>query len=289
MSDTSLPVPVSPLRQLTRTDHAALEAAVRRMTSSRGVVVRVADLLGGLFGSAAAAGWRGLHVPERITRQLRGIAETALRRAFDVAVIGRDQTAWAATPGRARAVAVTTGAVAGFFGIAGFLPDATATTLLIMRNIAAIAEAEGEDLGREDTRQACLEVFALGSPGYDEVDDTSDTSYWSARLVMHGKPLSLLLSEVAATYGLRLSQRLVSVAMPVVGAASGALVNSTFLDHYRDVARVHFTIRRLERSYGAIEIRAQAQLIAATLRANRRARSRKPGTRAAVVSAGTLS
>jgi hypothetical protein len=30
----------------------------------------------------------------------------------------------------------------------------------------------------------------------------------------------------------------------------GALINTYFIDHYQDLARAHFTIRRLEREYG---------------------------------------
>jgi hypothetical protein len=273
MSDAVMPVPSSALTpssaMLSLADRLTLEGAVRRLMGSRGVVVRVADLLGGLFGSAAAAGWRGLRVPDRITTQLRGIAEVALKRAFDVAVIGRAQTEWVARPRTAQAITIASGAISGFVGFAGFLPDATATTLLIMRNIAAIATEEGEDLATEEARQACLEVFALGSPDLSE-HDMGDRSYWSARLVMHGRPMSLLLSEVAATYGLRLSQKFASTIVPLVGAASGALVNSVFLEHYRNVARVHFTIRRLERRYGPSEVRREAEEIASSLRPARR-------------------
>jgi hypothetical protein len=266
MSELTVSAVPSPLRPLTSGDYAALESAVRRMIRTRGVVVRVADLVGGLFGSAAAAGWRGLKVPDRVTRQLRGVIEAALRRAFDLSVLAEEQTRWATRPNRARVLAMTTGAISGFIGLAGFLPDATATTLLIMRNIAAVAAEEGEDLNSEETRRACLEVLALGSPGFGDPDEEGDSGYWSARLLMHGRPMSLLLAEVAATYGLRLSQRLTTTLVPVIGAASGALVNSTFLDHYRNVARVHFTIRRLERDYGSAQIRQQAQAMAATLR-----------------------
>ena len=248
-------------------DRTALETAVGRLMGSRGMVVRVADMLGGLFGSAVSAGWRGLKVPASITHQLQSIAEVALKRAFDLAIVGRAQTRWAADPATARTLAIATGAIGGFIGIAGFLPDATATTLLIMRNIAAIAAEEGEDLDQEDARAACLQVFALGSPGFGD-ESAGETGYWSARMVMHGRPMSLLLSEVAATYGVRLGQKLTSAIVPVIGAASGALVNSTFLDHYRSVARVHFTIRRLERSYGSAEVRAEAAAIAHAVRAS---------------------
>jgi hypothetical protein len=35
----------------------------------------------------------------------------------------------------------------------------------------------------------------------------------------------------------------------VIGAAGGAIVNVVFIDHYQDIARGHFTVRRLERKY----------------------------------------
>jgi hypothetical protein len=42
-----------------------------------------------------------------------------------------------------------------------------------------------------------------------------------------------------------------------VGALGGAAVNYAFLDHFQDVARGHFAIRRLERAYGKEAVRAQ--------------------------------
>jgi hypothetical protein len=43
--------------------------------------------------------------------------------------------------------------------------------------------------------------------------------------------------------------------VPIVGAAGGAIVNLVFIDHFQDVGRGHFIVRRLERSYGADEVR----------------------------------
>jgi len=249
---------------------AALTTAVRDLQASRGLVVRAADLLGGLFGSAAAMGVRGLKLPPALRVKMQGIAEIALRRAFDVAILGGDRTAWLATPARARLLAAASGAVGGFTGITGFLPDATLTTLLIMRNIAAVAREEGEDLHEEEARRACLEVFAFGSPTLGQESEEPDFGYWSARLLIRGRPMVLLLSEVAARYGLRMSEKFALQAAPVVGAAGGALINSVFLDHYRKLARVHFVIRRLERSYGGVRVREEARRIAADLRLGRR-------------------
>jgi len=250
---------------LSAADRQELLEAVRRLQNSRGLVIRGADLLAGLLGSAASFGWRGLKLSPAVTGKLRGIAEVALRRAFDVAVLGVETGGWVATPRQGRIIAAASGAVGGFLGMAGFLPDATLTTLLVMRSIATIAREEGEDMGDAGARQACLEVFAFGSPSLDAAEE-GDAGYWSARMLMHGRPLMMLFSEVAGRYGLRISEKLAVQAVPIVGAASGALVNTVFLDHYRNLARVHFTIRRLERRYGTGDVRATAQQMAQDMR-----------------------
>ena len=43
----------------------------------------------------------------------------------------------------------------------------------------------------------------------------------------------------------------------MVGAVGGAAVNLAFIEHFQDVARGHFTVRRLERVYGAEIVRAE--------------------------------
>jgi hypothetical protein len=44
--------------------------------------------------------------------------------------------------------------------------------------------------------------------------------------------------------------------VPVIGAASGALINLLFIDHFQTMSRAHFTIRRLERRYGEAAVRS---------------------------------
>ena len=41
----------------------------------------------------------------------------------------------------------------------------------------------------------------------------------------------------------------------MIGAAGGAAVNAVFVKHYQETAWAHFTVRRLERRYGADEVR----------------------------------
>lgn len=246
-------------------DRARLAEAIGRLRASRGLVVRGADLLAGVFGVAASAGVRGARLSPLLGRRMRRASELALRRAFDVAVLGLGRKRRFAIRRGARLAVVASGAIGGFTGMAGFVPDIAFTTLVIMRAIAEIARAEGEDLAAEAARQACLEVFAFGGTELGLEEDT-DISYWSARLVFQGRPIVLLFSEIASRYGLRVSQKLALQAMPVVGAAGGALVNSVFFQHYRAVAQVHFVIRRLERQYGPEAVRREAVAIARQLR-----------------------
>jgi hypothetical protein len=46
-------------------------------------------------------------------------------------------------------------------------------------------------------------------------------------------------------------------AVPVIGALGGATINLLFVDHFQDVARGHFIIRRLEREYGKEEVQKE--------------------------------
>ncbi|MCP1212021.1 MAG: EcsC family protein [Acetobacter okinawensis] len=235
-----------------------LETALVAVESGRGVLVRLADLMGGAVGHAARLGMRGLGMAPNMEQKLRALAETAITRAFDVAVLGMkgpadtamEEPRWR-TPGLQAAVAVS-GAVGGFAGLAGLAPDIGFTTLTIMREIARIAREEGEDLSQPDARRACLEVFALKAFPNRRNGEESELGYFSARAVLRGRPVVMLIAEVASHYGLALGQKISVQLMPVAGALCGASLNTAFFNHYRALARAHFTIRRLEREHGPV-------------------------------------
>ena len=50
----------------------------------------------------------------------------------------------------------------------------------------------------------------------------------------------------------------------IIGALSGATVNVIFMDHFQKIAKGHFTLRRLERTYGSSNIRQHYATLAAT-------------------------
>ncbi len=241
---------------------AELAAALRRLSDSRGLVVRLADLVGGVAGAAGRFGLARLGLARPLHAGVGFVAEAALAlaRAYDVAILGLPAQA-VPVRGRAaltRAAVIASGALSGFVGMAGFVPDAAFTTLTIMREIARAAQAQGEDLGSEEARRACLEVFAFRS----EADvDESELGYFSARLLFQGSPFARLLSEVASRYGVVLGEKFGLQAVPVAGAIAGASLNAAFLDHYRRLADAHFTIRRLERVHGRTIVREAARVL----------------------------
>ena len=70
-------------------------------------------------------------------------------------------------------------------------------------------------------------------------------------MIEEGAPIILrLITKVAARFGVQVSEKIAAQAIPIVGAVGGAVINTLFIDHFQDMARGHFIVRRLERIYG---------------------------------------
>ena len=172
-------------------------------------------------------------------------------------------------------LAAGAGAVGGFFGPLTLLAEMPAVTMLMLHAIADIARDEGEDLETHESRLACAQVFALG--GRTKDDDAADLGYYTLRIMLglHFErnvlstagsqiPGSIeLVRAIAARFGVVISDHAAARAIPVAGAVSGAMLNLIFMNHYQDVARGHFIVRRLERDYGNDRIRDLYEQIAA--------------------------
>lgn len=167
---------------------------------------------------------------------------------------------------------VATGAGGGAFGLAGLPLELPLSTTIMLRSIADIARSEGETLGTPEARLACLQVFALGGP--TDADDASESSYFVVRALLarsvseaaryvaqrglaeQGAPaLVRFVAQVASRFGAAVSQKVAAQAVPIVGAAGGGAVNALFIDHFQQMARGHFIVRRLERAYSTASVR----------------------------------
>jgi hypothetical protein len=65
-----------------------------------------------------------------------------------------------------------------------------------------------------------------------------------------------LIAQIASRFGVLVTQKFAAQAVPLVGALGGAAVNYAFIDHFQELARAHFVVRRLERRYGKDSVRA---------------------------------
>jgi len=161
----------------------------------------------------------------------------------------------------------TSGATGGAFGLVGIPVELPVSTLIMLRSIADIARSEGEDLSDAEVKLNCLQVFALG--GKSKKDDASETGYYAVRLSLskiineaakyitqkgvtkEGAPVLVrLISAIASRFGIIVSEKVAAMAIPAIGAVGGAMVNTFFIDHFQNMARGHFIIRKLERKYG---------------------------------------
>jgi hypothetical protein len=201
------------------------------------------------------------------------MVRTAIMKGLDVAIDTLEDEP-PPTPAKwfSSFLAGVTGGVSGLVGLAALPVELPLTTTFMLRAIAAIARHEGEDLSKIEARLACLEVFALGSKQRNEQVD--NLGYYAARALLSkytsdivsfvaergavdvsAPVVSSMVSEIVSRFGLVVSDKVAAGALPVLGAIGGATVNVIFMDHFQRVAQAHFSLRRLERTYGAATIR----------------------------------
>jgi hypothetical protein len=252
--------------QLSEADLSALRAAVRAL-EGESFASRLANLIGRQVQAAGRA------LPSVARKVIAGASETALKTALRVAIKTIDRNAPAKPQaGLHKALAVASGAAGGAFGLAAVAVELPVSTTIMLRSIAQIARAEGEDVSTPEAALACVEVFALG--GHRSGEAGLEGEYFAIRsalaktvsdsasfILHHGLAsetapvLVRLVAQIAARFGVVVSEKLAAQAVPVIGAFGGAAVNLAFVEHFQTIARGHFTVRRLERAYGADVVR----------------------------------
>jgi len=207
-------------------------------------------------------------LPDKWAEVINDATKKSLETALDVALMAFGQTDQVKASDVWHKIAATaTGAGGGAWGIPALAIELPISTTIMLRSIADIARSEGEDIRLPESKLACLEVFALG--GRTSKVDAAESGYFAVRaalakvvseaaefiaergLAKEGAPVIVrLISQIATRFGVNVSEKAAAQAVPVVGALGGGLVNLAFIDHFQDMARGHFTVRRLERVYG---------------------------------------
>jgi hypothetical protein len=244
---------------LSDSDRAKLWDAATRLVNAHGIAVgltaRLSRNVARVSGRVSAAGhrvfgpsWDGMET------KIQAAVERVLWRAHDVATIGVGRPGARDPSIRLHRLSASfSGALSGFAGLPGLLLDIPVTTGLMLRSIAEIARDHGEDIASPEGKRACLEVLAqtdltLGDPAHDE--DEAEIGYWSARAGPSHLTIAVLIRTAASRLGVTLSEKLLAQSVPVAGAVAGAGLNWVFMRYYQERARVHFTIRGVERRTG---------------------------------------
>jgi hypothetical protein len=284
--------------KLTREEQEFIEAAVEYLEFPR-LLHRLIHIVGKPFEKAMKA--LPPAAQEIIEKASRKAIESALQGALvTMSLKGKPKTFHQAlytskiSASWHGAGTALTGAFSGFFGLPALLVELPVTTAIMLRSISQIAADFGEDLNQQETHLQCLYVFSLGGPSPE--DDILDTAYYGSRFAFaklmdkaiafaaarravdlaravetkSAPPLIEFILKVSGRFELVVGRKVMGQLLPGIGAGAGALLNAAFTDHFNEVAKFHFGLRRLEREHG----REKVQRLYSQLKAEASARQK---------------
>lgn len=234
----------------------------KTLLENPGIAARMSTLI----GTPIEKGFELL--PDNWNGKIGEVTQAALTKAAQTAVFTMKDSQSEESSNLWHKLAVAaTGGVGGFFGLAAMSIELPISTTIMLRSIADIARSEGEDIFTDEAKLACIEVFALGGPSSN--DDASESGYFAVRAALarsvadaaeyivkkslfeEGAPaLVRFIIKVAERFSIQVTEKAAAQAVPAIGAAGGSIINTLFIDHFQDMARGHFIVRRLERKYG---------------------------------------
>ena len=252
------PVPYTPLSD----DELNELRYAKALLENPGFTARMANLLGAPLEKGIKM------LPPDWNASLNKSVRGALFKALDVAVATLGEKQPQKSDDWLHKVMVgASGMIGGAFGLPSVAIELPISTTIMLRSIADIARSEGFDITAIETKLHCLEVFALG--GRSGKDDAAESAYWATRAAL-GQALNdaatyigrrgvvdktapaivRFISAIASRFGVVVSEQAAAKAVPIIGAATGASINVLFIDHFQDMARGHFIIKRLEAKHG---------------------------------------
>jgi hypothetical protein len=271
---------------LSMEDRNALCQAAQ-LLESPGFFIRIVNMVGSPIGAVFK------RLPGGAGEIVRKAVSASLERALDIALyrLHGGSRGLFRHEKLMKTLCAGTGAVGGAFGLPALAIELPVSTCMMLRSIAEIARAEGEDLQSPGGRLACLEVFALG--GNTARDDDAESAYFAVRAGLGQEVRAALqylakepadraaapvivrfVQAVAQRFGIQVSEKVAAQAVPAIGAIGGAAINAAFMNHFQDMAHGHFTVRRLERRYGEELIRQEYRRCAEEHERSRETRGR---------------
>lgn len=213
-------------------------------------------------------------LPRNWSEVVQKATHQALQRALEVAAITiRRRHRKRSSETLHKVLVGVSGAVGGVFGLGAMAFELPLSTTIMLRSIMDIARSEGHDVEAPEVKLSCLEVFAFG--GASRKDDATESGYWAVRAALakavsdaakfltqrgaleQGAPAVMrLVAAISARFGVVVSEQLAAKAVPLIGATGGSMINVLFMNHFQDIARGHFIVKRLERLHGREAVKA---------------------------------
>ncbi|MGB0582973.1 MAG: EcsC family protein [Limisphaerales bacterium] len=258
-TDAIIPAP-KPIPEWTQVDLKDLQVA-KNLLENPGLAVRLTEVIGGPVEKGFSL------LPTNWRDTLQTASRKSLMAALEIASNTMTEGRSGQTSDLAHKIAVgASGGIGGMFGLPAMTWELPLSTTIMLRSILDIARCEGHSPRELETRLSCLEVFALGGTSPD--DDAADGGYWTVRsglaaamtdaaafiakngFTTEGAPaLAKLVASISTRFGVVVSEQVAAKAVPVLGAAAGSAINVLFMNHFQDMARGHFIVKRMELKY----------------------------------------
>ena len=225
-----------------------------------GITAKLTNLL----GTPIEKGFERL--PSNWQEKIGGATSDALLVALKGAMLTMGSMTKEANPRWHKLAVTLSGGIGGAFGLPALIVELPISTTIMLRSIADIGRSHGEVLSTAQSQIACLEVFALG--GQSKRDDSSESCYFAVRaalaravteaseylagktIIEESAPaLVRLIVTIAARFQVQVSEKAAAMAVPIIGAIGGGGINLLFIDHFQEMSRGHFVVRKLERKY----------------------------------------
>jgi len=246
---------------ISESDRKELQLA-KKLLENPGIAIKITNIIGMPIEKGIEK------LPKSWGDKIGEITRTALLKASEAAIFTIKDIPGEESSNKWHKLGVAaSGGVSGFFGIAALAVELPISTTIMLRSIAEIARSQGESITSAETKLACLEVFALG--GNNKSDKSSESGYYAIRAFLansiskaaefiaekgfakEGAPILVkLIATISQRFGIQITEKAAAQAIPAIGAAGGAIINTIFIDHFQDMAKGHFIVRKLERVYG---------------------------------------
>tara|TARA_R110002049_G_scaffold151160_1_gene314715 strand:+ start:30696 stop:31559 length:864 start_codon:yes stop_codon:yes gene_type:complete len=254
------------------------ETELAELKSAKNNLEKIGSIMKGInkVGSGFESGIKVLPEKQQIwlSKNISNILFKILKS--NINAIKNNKTFKTSSDSTFKALVGLSGIGSGFFGsfnILGssiFISELYFSTRIMMRSILEIAKSEGENIYEIETQLACIQVFALG--GNSTAKNAAKSPYYSTREAManalesannylkkngvegledmsmyNTNPVLMMIGLIATRLTIQITEKFISRAVPIIGAASGGALNYFYIEHYQKIARAHFIVRRLER------------------------------------------